>query len=100
MENDIERNSVSFHNRARGLLFSLYGDFKNAIASVDRQGNENLFLQLQTEYIGRLKNHLFSIARDILNNMRPGASQNEMNHVLGRFIEDYEIDFMKKVNSL
>jgi hypothetical protein len=100
MKNDLEHISVEFHNRANQVLVSLYCDFKSAIGSIDRQGDENIFQQLHNKFAGRLKYQLQSIAREILDQTYDGTCSNQTNLTLSRFIEDYVNEFMQRVRAL
>jgi hypothetical protein len=99
MKKDVELKSMVFHNRARDVLLSLYKDFKHSAASIDRQGDENVFQQLRCRYAGRLKHQLQSIASEILTSQEPAGS-NELNYVLTSLIEDYEKEFFQKTKTL
>lgn len=96
----MEQNSIAFHNRAKELLFSLYKDFKNSAAHLDRQKDENVFQQLQGQYCNLFKQQLQHIARDVMGNAAAGPNTGEINHALSRFIEDYKREMVHMIRSL
>ncbi len=100
MKNDFEHISVTFHNRAKAVLFSLYESFRYAVASIDRQGDENVFQQLRNKFSGRLKHQLQSIAQEMMSQAGNGINRNELNQSLSYFIEEYEHEFLQKIRSL
>jgi hypothetical protein len=100
MKNDFEHISVAFHNRAKEALFSLYGSFRYAVASIDRQGDENVFQQLHDKFSSRLKHQLESIAKEMLSQADSGSNINELNQSLSYFIQGYMHEFSQKIRSL
>ena len=100
MKNDFEHISVAFHNRAKAVLFSLYESFRYAVASIDRQGDENVFQQLRNKFSCRLKHQLQSIAKEMMSQAGSSINMNELNQSLSYFIEEYENEFLQKIRSL
>ncbi len=100
MKNDFEHINVAFHNRAKEVLLSLYGSFRYAVASIDRQGDENVFQQLHNKFSSRLKYQLQSIAKEMMSQVGSGTNMNELNQSLSYFIEEYMHEFSQKIRSL
>ena len=100
MKSGIEQYSVRFHNRAREIFFSLCNDFKHTVAGIDRQGDENVFRQLQAKYTNELKGRLQAVAWEILEQLPAGSDRNGLNRSLGSFVEDYTSEFVQKARSL
>lgn len=95
----IEQQSVAFHYRARNAFFSLYGEFRHAITSVDRQGAENVFQQLQNRYASQLHLQLNSIALELLSQADTSCNS-KLNQVFSQYIEEYVKEFLHKAKSL
>lgn len=100
MKNDYEHITMEFHNRAKLILFSVYNDFKCSVASLDRQGDENVFQQAHNKFAGILKHQLKSVAREMLHQLRTTTNNNQVNQTLTHFIEDYVHEFMQRVRAL
>jgi hypothetical protein len=95
----IEQQCVLFHDRARNVFFSVYKEFRHSIASVDRQGDENVFQQLQTRYANLLHLQLNKIALELLDQAEP-SNRSMLNVSLGQSIKEYVSEFMQKAKSL
>ena len=95
----LEQQSVLFHDRARNVFFSIYSEFRHSIASVDRQGDENVFQQLQNRYVSQLHLRLDSIALELLEQTE-GTNRNQLSVSLSQSIKEYINEFMQKVKSL
>jgi hypothetical protein len=100
MKNDCEHISMEFHNRATLILFSVDKEFKYSVASIDRQGDENVFQHLHNKFAGKLKYQLQSVARELLHTLRTTTDCNLANQTLSRFIEEYVHEFMQRVRAL
>lgn len=99
MQEGIEQQNIVFHERARNVFFSIYGEFRHSIASIDRQGDENVFQQLQNRYASRLHLQLHTIALELLGQAEP-ENRNQLNYSLSQFIKEYIKEFMQKAKSL
>ncbi|ANE53049.1 hypothetical protein [Flavisolibacter tropicus] len=95
----LEQQRVLFHDRARNVFFSIYSEFRHSIASVDRQGDENVFQQLQNRYVSQLHSRLNSIALELLEQAE-GTNRNQLSVSLSQSIKEYINEFMQKVKSL
>ncbi len=100
MEQDIAQSSIVFHNRARHVFFPLYKEFRHSIASIERQGDENVFQQLRNRYASQLHLRLHNIALDILSQLKNTGNYNKLNQTLSRLIIEYVNEFMQKAKSL
>ena len=100
MQEGIEQQCVTFHDRARNVFFSLYAEFRHSIASVDRQGSEDVFQQLQNRYINQLQRRLNDIALELLQQAAPTGNRTRLNQVLSPSIEEYIKEFKLKAKSL
>jgi len=100
MQEGIEHHCVAFHDRARNVFFSLYTEFGHSIASVDRQGDENVYQQLQNRYISQLHLRLNNIALELLEQADPTGNRTKLNQALTRSIEEYIKEFLQKARSL
>lgn len=95
----IEQQSVLFHDRARNVFFSIYKEFRHSIASVDRQGDENVFQQLQNRYASLLHHRLNMIALELIDQAEP-SNRSMLNVSLGQSIKEYVYEFVQKAKSL
>jgi hypothetical protein len=99
MSEEITQCSIVFHERAQSAFFSIYGEFKQAIASIDRQGDENVFQRLQNRYASQLQLQLHNIALEILGQVDT-AQRNKLSFSLSQSIEEYIREFLQKAKSL
>lgn len=100
MKNDQQRVHVLFHNRAGDVMHTLYQEFRHCTASVDRQGEENVFRQQQGRFTALLKRRLDGIAVELMDVLETGSDRNEWSYAASRFIQDYMNEFAQKVRSL
>lgn len=100
MKNDIEKNCIEFHYRAKELFFNLYNSFTKSIEPLNRQIDENVFQQLQGKFALQLKQQLNFIAGNILDNAKEVSNYTELNQILSHHIEEYEKEFLQKTKSL
>lgn len=99
MQEGIEQQSVTFHDRARNVFFSLYREFRHSIASIDRQGEENVYQQLQNRYASQLHLQLHNIALELLDQTE-SSDRSKLNFSLSHAIEEYVKEFMQKAKLL
>lgn len=100
MKSNVEHILILFHDRAGEVMLSLYRSFRQATASLDRQGDENVFQQQQGMYTALLKRRLDGIALEVMSHLEAGADHHECHHALSRFIGDYVQEFLQKIRSL
>src|SRR4051812_5112948 len=99
MQEGHEQQSVYFHDRARNVFFSIYGEFRHSIASVDRRGDENVFQQIQNRYASQLHLQLNAIALELLERAE-SSNRNQLNVTLSQSIREYVNEFMQKARCL
>lgn len=99
MQEEVKQQSILFHDRARNVFFSIYREFRHSIASVDRQGDENVFQQMQNRYASQLHLQLNSIALELLE-QADTSHRNQLNVTLSQSIKEYSNEFMQKIKSL
>ena len=92
----MDNHVVLFHDRARKVFFALYSEFKHAVATIDRQRDENVFQQQQAMYTNTLKHHLQNIAQETSRHMQ----QQDQSQKLNVLVEDYLKEFVHKIKSL
>jgi len=91
---------VEFHNRASGVLFSVYQTFETAVSDVSRRNEEYRFQQLKKKYAVTLEQELQVIAKAILIKYKNERQVNEVDQMFGQFIKVYLHRFVQKVNDL
>ncbi|HET7898562.1 MAG TPA: hypothetical protein VFL47_12840 [Flavisolibacter sp.] len=100
MNNQLEEYNVLFHARARAIFFSLCKNFRDAIHSLDRMADENVFQQVQARYLRELKRQLDEVAMELLEKISPGASREGFNRQLLSQIAEYTTEFTQKARAL
>jgi hypothetical protein len=99
MQNNLEQNSVLFHDRAKELLFASYSDFRHTVSLLDREGDENVFQQTLGRYMAQLKQSLTGLAREVLDDLKPGSNRDQQSQVLSSLVEQYLNEFRHKVRT-
>jgi len=100
MQKDSEQLNVEFNNRARKIFFALYSEFKNGAASIDRLKDENVFQQLQSQYVYTLKQQLESIARELIGMSKMHEDKAQFAKTIPFAISEYTTEFTQKVRAL
>ena len=100
MQKDADQLHVAFNNRARKVFFALYNQFKQRITSLDRLRDENVFQQLQGQYVQTLKQQLESIAKELITSYNSSESSTLFSKSIVSTIADYATEFTQKVRSL
>jgi hypothetical protein len=66
METDINIIKSQFRNSASGIFSRISEDFTRTAKKLDRQGDENVFRQLQGRYVNELEKQLTQIAEKLI----------------------------------
>lgn len=100
MSKEWTQASVLFHNRAGEALLTLYREFRQGTASIDRQWDENVFQQQQGKYVALLKHRLELIAQELMAGQGSGSGRDEWNREVSNHIHNYLGEFRQKIRSL
>ncbi|MEI6950221.1 hypothetical protein V9K67_23775 [Paraflavisolibacter sp. H34] len=100
MTNSMESLKVEFNNRASSVFFTTFSSFQTSIASLDRQGDENVFQQLRGRYATLLQQQLEGIARELISRSQAEPGTARLKEALPTMILEYTNDFCRKINSL
>jgi hypothetical protein len=100
MEQNMEQINFMFNDRAKTVFFRLYEEFKNAIAAVDRQGQEDTFQKLQTQYVNTLRVQLESVALDVLQRNERHPQRTQLQRAFTSGINTYIAEFIQKIRCL
>ena len=100
MQKDPEQLNIEFNNRARKIFFALYSEFKNGAASIDRLRDENVFQQLQSQYVYTLKQQLEGIAKELIGRSKMPEDSTRFAKTVPSAISGYTTEFMQKVRAL
>ncbi|MGZ3839858.1 MAG: hypothetical protein ACXVMS_18280 [Flavisolibacter sp.] len=100
MDKDIEQIYIEFHNRAKGLFFSLFQDFQASTEEMNRHRQESDFRWKRELYVNKLQQQLQMIAREMLQQNRTNRQSELMSQNLNHFITDYIHQFIEKVKAL
>lgn len=97
MSNDIEHINIEFHNRAKGIYFSLYHAFQTAAAAVNRKQNEYHFQELKEQYVKTLKQQLEMVAEEMIAGHQHHRQIQEIDQGLNTLIKEYLHLFLQKI---
>jgi phosphoglycerate-specific signal transduction histidine kinase len=100
MERDSEQLNLEFNNRARSVFFNLYNTFKQGVAPLDRLRDENVFQQLQSQYVQSLRQQLEHIAKEILARSKTPQQKTQFAQRVPALISDYTTEFTQKIRGL
>ncbi len=96
---DIEQIQVDFNEEGKKVFFSLWKRFEQAASSLNRKRDDNVFQQLQGQYIHTLNENLESLVSTALEKLDEG-NINEARQKLMQTIRYYTNEFMVKSRSL
>ena len=100
MQKDPEQLNIEFNNRARKIFFALYSEFENGAASIDRLRDENVFQQLQSQYVYTLKQQLEGIAKELIGRNKMPEDSTRFAKTVPSAISGYTTEFTQKVRAL
>ncbi|HEX5653014.1 MAG TPA: hypothetical protein VFX58_08070 [Chitinophagaceae bacterium] len=100
MDNDLEKISVEFNNIASKALNYLFSQFKEAVATLNRKNDENVFQQLLGKYLYQFRNQLEETAQRLLDQHRSGSNQQSLKGRLTGEVNRYVSEFMQKAKAL
>ncbi len=96
MHSDIDMINANFRRAASTIFLSLYEQFKNAVKSLDRQKDENVFRQLQSRYADELKRKLTEIAIGLIDQYKGQGDTNTLRRELTNQVSYYQTEFILK----
>lgn len=96
MENDINVIITRFRTTSGRLFQMLYADFDANSKKLDRQKDENVFLQLQGRYLNELEKQLMETAKRILSVHKTPATVRTLHNELKKHISYTISQFAKK----
>ena len=100
METDIDIIKSQFRNAASGIFSRISEDFMRIAKKLDRQGDENVFRQLQGRYVNELENQLTHIAEKLISQYNGDKNINLIRRELATLISYDVSEFRLKMRSM
>ena len=98
MNNDNEHISITFHNEARTIFFSVVNDFNKATENMDRRQSEFQYNQMKNQYVNTLKQQLEYLARKLMDQNQGSRQMKELEQTLSQNLKEYLHSFVNKTS--